>query len=166
MQNPTTSDLLNLVQQCEDIAFRFVNQSDRQKTVLELVQFIKFQVRWKLVAYSEKSATALWDQLRITMGEEVSDLVTSMTNEFRFLISPLLSSRPDYTDRLFPALGSSLAWSRESASITPEEKQFTATSEEYQKVFKTNIWLVFLYLLSMSNIVNRVNQTTFKEIGG
>ena len=157
MQNLTPSDLADLVNQCETIALRFVNQNVRQKQVLELAQFLKFQTRWRLVSYSEKAAETLWDELRVGMGADVHDLVISMAGEFTFRYSQLLYPRGDYrTAPLIDAIGTSLSWLQKSAAVTKEEKDFTATAAEYAKVFSNNPWLTFLYLLSMSDIVNRV----------
>ena len=163
MQNPTTSDLVTIVQQCEDIALRFVNQNVRQQSVLKLAQFLKYQTKWKLVTFSENAAKDLWDEIRINLGEDVHDLVVSMTNEFRFLLAPVLGGNNNY-DKLYPAIGDSLSWSKESAAVHPEEKQFTAVSADYQNVFKKNPWITFLYLLSMSDIVNKVSNLKVPEV--
>ena len=141
---------------CQNIAMRFVNHRGRQAEMLALAQLIKFNTRWRQVTYSETAASGLWDHIRGLLGEDTIDLIISMTGEMTFRLADDIepaNAQSQANDSFYPLLAKSLAWMKTADAVNKEQKQFTAEATTYRGVFEKNPWVLFLYLLSMSDIV-------------
>lgn len=153
MPNPTASDVANLIDRCEQIALRYINHNVRQNNLLELAMKIKYDTTWRLILHSATGAKDFWDQLRLEPSKGWEDMVVGMTNEFYLRSAEIFS---DGNDSFYATLGKSLAWPKLSDVVDDETKKFTSESDKYKQVFKNNPWVLFLYLLSMSDIVRKI----------
>lgn len=163
MQNPTISELNELIQVCEDIVVRYVNHSERKALLLSMAQFVKYRVTWRNVLYSDVAAGGLWDTIRTETNADVSELIMSMAGEMYFRLSPTRVGASSL-DQLYPRLADSLGWPKMAGGLNKEVTEFVASAATYDQVLRDNPWAMFLYLLSMSNIVNRLIAMQVEEV--
>lgn len=160
-QNLTISDAAQVVDICEDIVLRFVNHDERQTQILQLMLEVKYNVRWRLVLHSSTALTTLWDSLRVNHGEDGIDLIISMTGEMMFRLWPHLAPpAQNYPDKFVEYLAQTIAWMKGSKEVNREVSQFVAEPQAYAKMLRANPWAMFLYLLSMTDVVNKVRAMT------
>jgi len=146
---------VELIQLAEDIAMRQVIHAVRGAAILKLGMEARFSIVWRTTLHSNTSAAKVWARLE-SQGIEMETLM-SMVGEFCLRAGPLPAS-------FYENMAASLSWGSSSASLPDEIRTFSAKNTDYKEVLTLNPWLVFLYLLSMSDIVQRLDTVLPKNM--
>jgi len=142
-----------LIALAEEVVLRQVTVPEKIAPMMTLGLHVRSGINWRTVLHSSASAQKVWIRLEaLTIDME---RVLAMTSEFKVRAG-------DIDRALYESIDSSLSWSAVSEALPPEVKRLTAEKGKYQKVLEDNPWVLFLYLLSMSSVVQRLIQVTPK----
>jgi len=135
-----------------DVALRYVIHEEADKQIRTLYMQAAKGINWQAVMNSDTSADAVLNRME-TVGN-VASLLINLTSQFMFRAG--LSSHQARQE-----LGSNLAlcmtWPRNATEFGTAQGALTATAEKATATFVSCPWMMFLYLLSMSNVVDALD---------
>lgn len=155
MQNVQSNvqSLENSIELSAQIALRHATNRERGTQLLALATFLKFGVVWRTTLHSPSAAKQVWSVLAGTKGFDMESVI-SMTNEF-------IVRSAQISDYLIEILAQSLSWTNEASAVPNEVMTLTGKVEAYKTTLTYNPWLVFLYLLSMTDFIQRVSAINY-----
>lgn len=143
-----------LIQLAEDVAFRQVIHEERGQKIMAMAVVVRNNVVWRTTLHSSTAAANVWAFLEGN-GVDMEDLM-SMTAAFKFRAGVV-------GDDVYEQLADSLGWSRGAKALPKEISQFSSSGADYKQVLKENPWLCFLYLMSMSALIQRLDEVLPKR---
>jgi hypothetical protein len=141
----------DLIVLAEQVLLRQAVTQERALQCMNLAFAARFRINWRAVLTSVESVGRLWDTLR--EFDIDYDQLMSMTDEFMFRTSSLniFTNSPHNSNTVLLDIVRSLTWTSSSKSIPPEVVSFTGKEEQYLTALRTNAWVVFMYLVYMSD---------------
>lgn len=145
-------DITDAIKLVEQIILRQAITDERAQGVKDISMFARFQVNWRTTLFSANSTQRLWDQM--TEEEFDLDIVLAMVSEFIARSGMIFNNAGHISPQLYNDLAKSLSWPLASTTLPAEySSQSTGKTEDYVTAISTNPWATFLYLASMSDIV-------------
>lgn len=135
---------LELIEAAETVAYNRRTSLTGMAEIAKIAVFFKHSVNWQINTGSPASARLLWEEC--IKRELDLDEIVSMTGEFIL--------RTHLRNDELELAGRSISWVADS-SVDDARKKQCSNVVEVTKVLKANLWMVFLFYLSASNIVQR-----------
>lgn len=144
-----------LIAIAEDVALSACVHKERQDKMLALAMEVKFGVNWRTNTHSSEAAGRLYNYL-VTKQVDMS-LVLAMTSEFVFRSS--INGYDLEADNPYRALAESITFVKQSTVLPEEVAALSSDERSCESTLRSDPWIAFLYLLSMSNAVSRLAHT-------
>jgi len=136
-----------------DVALRYVIHEESEKQISGLFIQAAKSINWQTVMNSETAAEEVLNHLEL--HGKIAGLLITLTSSFMFR-ADLGSVEARYD--LASKLAMSVTWPRDAKEMRDMVPRLTATSENARNTFVGCPWMMFLYLLTMSNIVTMLDQ--------
>lgn len=131
-----------------DIALRYVIHDEAETQIRSLYIQAAKSINWQTVMNSETAADEVLNRLQ--MHGNLTDLLINLTSQFMFRGN---LETADARFDLGSKLAASVTWPRDAKELRSMIPRLTATAENAKSTFVGCPWMMFLYLLTMSNMV-------------
>lgn len=135
-----------------DVALRYVIHDEADKQVRTLYMQAAKSINWQSVMNSENAADEVLNRMEV-VGNAASMLI-NLTSQFIFRAGLSTIQKRQW---LGNELALCMTWPRNAAEFGVAQAALTATSEKASSTFINCPWMMFLYLLSMSNVIDTLD---------
>lgn len=135
-----------------DVALRYAIHDEAKTQVADLYIEVTKVVNWQANMSSDKAADEVLNRLQVNGGK--ASMVINMTSNFMFRAGITTFAK---RSELAEMLSESVSWPRDVKELGMAQARLTATAENAHATFAGNPWMMFLYLLSMTDLVPALN---------
>lgn len=146
MQENKTNEFF--VDLARDVALRYVIHDEAETQIRTLYIQAAKSINWQSIMNSETAAEEVLN--RLELHGSMAGLLINLTSQFMFRADLCTA---DARFDLGEKLAMSVTWPREAKELRSMVPRLTATSENARNTFVGCPWMMFLYLMTMSNIV-------------
>jgi len=141
----------------KDVALRYAIHDEAEQKVRSIYIECAKVVNWQANMSSDKAADEVLNHLQV-VGDKAS-MVINMTSSFMFR-----AGITTFQQRLELAtlLSESVSWPRDVKEFGAVQARLTTTAENARNTFTGSPWMMFLYLLSMADVIQALDAARVK----
>ena len=152
LENKTPGDFF--VDLAKSVALRYtIHDEAKQEVRIAYVQALR-GINWQVVLNSENTAEAVMGQMEIKGVSRA--MLMNLTSAFLFRGG--LVDNNNAKESLATRLAASLTWVRNDPQMQGMGTRLTAPPERAVNVFRDCPWMMFLYLLSMTDLISALGE--------